>query len=260
MKRLHNLFVLLKKEWTESIREFRIVWLLIVFIGVGIMQPLTMKLLPEMIGGSNGLMIDPNAKISSGNEIYAGVFGQLNQFGLLIAAILLMGCIVKEEQSGILDILFSKPINTGNYLISKYLSNGILMIFSVVIGSYAGVYYTNIYYSSVSMDLYGKALLLYTLWFLFIVTLGVTASAVAKTQIQAAGITVLVPTALMIIGNYSHPVLDVILPSSLSNKAVSLMSGQELPSSWILNVLVTVLIIIGLYSIAYSRMRHKRRN
>ena len=70
----------------------------------------------------------------------------------------------------------------------------------------------------------------------------------------------LVPTALMIIGNYSHPVLDVILPSSLSNKAVSLMSGQELPSSWILNVLVTVLIIIGLYSIAYSRMRHKRRN
>lgn len=260
MKRLHNLFVLLKKEWTESIREFRILWLPIVFIGVGIMQPLTMKLLPEMIGESNGLMIDPNATISTGNEIYAGVFGQLNQFGLLIAAILLMGCIVKEEQSGILDILFSKPINTGNYLISKYVSNSILMIISIMIGSYAGIYYTNIYYSTVSMDLYSKALLLYILWFLFIVTLGVTASAVAKTQIQAAGLTVIIPTVLMIIGNYSHPVLNVLLPSSLSNKAVAIMSGQTLSSDWFWNVCITVVMIIGLYSIAYYRMRYKRRN
>lgn len=223
------------------------------------MQPLTMKLLPEMIGNSNGLMIDPNFQIATGNEIYAGVFGQLNQFGLLIAAILLMGCIVKEEQSGILDILFSKPINTGNYLISKFLSNSVLMIVSVVIGSYAGVYYTNIYYSPVDMELYIKALLIYVLWFLFVVSLGVAASAVAKTQIQAAAITVIIPTFLMIIGNYSNPVLNVILPSSLSNKAVSIMSGQPLASGWELNILVTILLVMGLYGIAYSRMRYKRR-
>ncbi|MDH2860086.1 ABC transporter permease [Bacillus cytotoxicus] len=259
MERLRNLLVLLKKEWTECIRDYKVVWLPLVFIGVGIMQPLTMKLLPEMIGESSGLMIDSNAKIATGNEIYAGVFGQLNQFGLLISAILLMGCIVKEEQSGILDTLFSKPINTGNYLVSKYLSNIVLMLVSIVIGSFAGVYYTNIYYSPVDMDLYIKALLIYSVWFLFVISLGVTASAVVKTQIQAAAITVIIPTILMIIGNYSNPVLDAVLPSSLSNKAVSIMLGQPLVGGWEWNVLITILIIIGLYVLAYSRMRYKRR-
>ncbi|MGR5985585.1 hypothetical protein ACUC2M_15500 [Bacillus cytotoxicus] len=69
----------------------------------------------------------------------------------------------------------------------------------------------------------------------------------------------IIPTILMIIGNYSNPVLDAVLPSSLSNKAVSIMLGQPLVGGWEWNVLITILIIIGLYVLAYSRMRYKRR-
>ncbi|WP_433945452.1 ABC transporter permease [Paenibacillus sp. SN-8-1] len=260
MNQLHNLSVLVKKECTEYIRDLKLIWLPIVFIGVGIMHPITMKLLPTMMGKVNGIILDPNAKVPSGNEIFAGVFGQLNQFGLLIVALTLMGGIVKEKQNGVLDILLSKPVSTSNYLISKYFSSSLLLLLSVVIGSLAGLYYTNIFYSPVDMELFSKSLMLYGLWFLLLITLGVTASAIANTQIQAAAITVILPTVLMIAGNYSNPLIDRIFPSRLSENAVSLMAGHPLTTGWEINIVITVLVIIGLYSLAYLQMRYKRRS
>lgn len=259
MNPLHSLSILIKKEFTEFMKEYKLLWLPIVFIGVGIMQPLTMKLLPEMIGQVDGIMLDPNAPVSSGNEIFAGVFGQLNQFGILIAAIILMGSIVKEKQAGILDILLSKPISTTNYLISKYVSNSLLVIISILIGALAGVYYTNIYYTPVNMELFLQAMLLYMLWFLFIVIIGVTASAIANTQLQAAGIAVAIPTLLSILGNYSNPIVNCIFPSMLSKNAVSLMMGLPLSDYWKINIFSTLIIIFGLCIMAILQMRYKRR-
>lgn len=258
---MHSFLILLKKEWKEQFKDYRMLWLPIIFIGVGVMHPITLKLLPELIGGnSQGIIIDPNAPIPSGNEVYAGIFSQLNQFGLLIVAITLMGCIVKEEQSGILDILFSKPVNTGSYLISKYFLNVIVCIVSMLIGSLAGMYYTNMYYSSVDFNVYGQAMFLYGVWFLFIVTLSVTASAIAKTQIQAAAISIIIPIIMLILGNSSHVLSEVCLPSSLSKNAMSIMMGNKIPSTWILNVAATLALVACMYAVSYVRMRYKRRN
>lgn len=255
----NQVIILLKKEWTEALREYKLIWLPLVFIAIGILQPVTMKLLPLMIGETNGLILDPNAPIPTGNEIFSGVFGQLNQLGIMMIALTLMGCIVKEEKSGILDILFSKPIRTGQYLASKYMSSMALLWFSCFVGSWAGVYYTNIYYSPVDTVLYLQAMLLYSFWFLFLISLGVTASAIANTQIQAAGLTVLIPAILLILANIPDPRLAVLLPSGLSQKAVITVTAGALPVHWYWNVFVTIVLTAGLWMLAYWRMRYKRR-
>lgn len=258
---MHSLFVLLKKEWTEQVKDYRIVWLPIVFIGVAIMHPLTMKLLPTLIGqNTQGIMLDPNAKVSSGNEIFAGVFGQVNQFGFLILGITLMGTIVKEKQNGILDILFSKPVNTGSYLMSKWLMNSLIIAPSIAIGLYAGLYYTNVYYHAVDMARFTQALLFYEMWMMFIVFLGVMASAVVKTQIQAATITILIPTVMLILGNVNNVFFELFLPSTLSKNATTIMMGGELTHTWFWNILLTIVITMSVYSCAYIRMRYKRRD
>lgn len=251
--------LLLKKEWTEALREYKLIWLPLVFIAIGMLQPITMKLLPLLIGSSSGLILDPNVQTPSGNEIFSGVFGQLNQFGIMIIALTLMGSIVKEEKSGILDIMFSKPIRTGQYLASKYAIGIGLLWLSCLIGSLAGVYYTNLYYSPVDTALYIQSMLLYSLWFLFLICLGVSASAIANTQIQAAGLTVLVPAILLILANIPNPWLAVLLPSGLSHKAVMTLNSGALPVHWLWNVLVTTLITAGMCMLAYWRMRCKRR-
>ncbi|EKZ4847802.1 ABC transporter permease subunit [Listeria monocytogenes] len=253
---MNNVAVLVKKEWKEYLKEFRIFWLPIAFIGIGIMQPVTMKMLPKLVGGEvSGLIIDPNAAIQSGNQIFSGTFTQFNQFGLIITVVALMGAVAKERSEGVLDILFSKPVGKGSYLFSKYFSNSILLTISLIIGSLAGVYYTNIYYSNVNMKMFIKALSLYGLWFLFIVTAAIFFSSIAKSQIQAAALTLGLCFLLVIIGGQSNNILEIINPSYLSSAAELVMQGNNLPGNLIYTSGFCLLYIEVMYISSYLIMK-----
>ena len=234
---MKNLLLLITKEWRESIKEYKILWIPIVLILASIMQPVTMQILPKVVGSNDTLMVNPNYATPSGNEIFSGVFGQLNQFVIFTVAVTTMGCITSEKQSGVLELLFSKPITTLQYLLSKYLFYNILFLSSLCIGLSVGFYYTEIYYSSVSISLLVESLLFYSIWLWFIVSIGIMGSAILRNQIQSALVIFTIPILCLIINNFNGTFVEILNPGSLSKNAVLIMTNSRLTSFCYFNIL-----------------------
>jgi ABC-2 type transport system permease protein len=60
---MNNFIVLIKKEFVQMVREYKVIWLPIVFIFLGLTQPIVTYYLPsilEALGGGQGITIDPS--------------------------------------------------------------------------------------------------------------------------------------------------------------------------------------------------------
>jgi len=71
---VNTFLALSKKEVTQMTKEFKIVWLPIVFILLGLTQPIMMYYMPvilQSMGGVEGIMIDPTLAKPEGSEVLA---------------------------------------------------------------------------------------------------------------------------------------------------------------------------------------------
>ncbi|MFF2291036.1 ABC transporter permease subunit [Peribacillus butanolivorans] len=254
---MNNLRTLLYREIVEMFREYKLLWLPIAFIGIGILQPLSMKLLPTILAGQEGIIIDSNSPASSGDTIYSGVYSQFNQFGLIIIAISLMGTVFKEKKEGILSSLFTKPISVHSYLISKYISNISIIILSLMIGTLSSIYYTNIYFTDVTWKYYFSSLGFYSIWVLFIISVVITMSTILKSQIQVAVAGIGIPSIFLIVNGFSNEILELLLPSSLSVNGVAVMTDESLTQNWPLNIAICLILIVALYIMSYISLKKK---
>ena len=88
---MNSFIVLVNKEFTQMIRDFKIIWLPLVFILLGITQPVMTYYLPtilEALGSGQGITIDPSMTAQQGGEILAGTLAsQFDQLGIMIIAI-----------------------------------------------------------------------------------------------------------------------------------------------------------------------------
>ena len=57
---MKNLVLLITKEWKESKKEYKILWIPIVLILAAIMQPLTMQILPKVVENNDTFVVNPN--------------------------------------------------------------------------------------------------------------------------------------------------------------------------------------------------------
>jgi ABC-2 type transport system permease protein len=258
---MHNLLVLIRKEIQESVRDLRILWVPLVFICVGVMQPITMKMLPDILKKSagSGITVDPNMLKQSGNQIFAGIFSQMDQFAIIVIALVLMSAIVKEKNDGTLDVLFSKPVTTGMYLASKFIPNALLMLVSAALGLLAGWYYTNIYFSNVTATQALQAIAVYLVWILFITFLSISASAICPKQLPAAAMSIGICIVMTLLDNLKNDTLNLFLPSTLSGHASELLMGKNWNSDWTLTIIITGVEIVLLILISFISMRRQRR-
>lgn len=94
------------------IRDFKIIWLPIVFILLGLTQPIMMYYLPLILttlGGVDGITIDPAMTKLDGREVLASTLNsQFDQLGIIILVVAVMGVIQAEKASGIFGIYFDE--------------------------------------------------------------------------------------------------------------------------------------------------------
>ena len=257
MRKLNNLRTLLHREIIEMFREYKILWLPIAFIGICILQPITMKILPTILAGQEGIIIDPNAPASTGDDIYSGVYSQFNQLGIMIIAISLMGTVFKEKKEGILSSLFTKPISVHSYLLSKYISSCAIIIISLIVGTLSAIYYTNIYFTDVTWKYYFSSLGFYSIWVLFIISVVITMSTILKSQIQVAIAGIGIPAILLILNGFSNEILELLLPSSLSINVVAVLTDGAMTQNWQVNIVISFILIVALYITSYISLKNK---
>ncbi len=250
---MYNFIALLKKEFKGFIKEYKLIWVPIVFIGVCILQPITMNLLPSIIGEEEGFIIDSSI-VYTGDSIFSGVYSQLNQIGIIIVAILMMGSVSAERKEGILDVILSKKVSSLSYLLSKYVAYVVLILASLMIGSIVALYYSEVLFPEVTIDLYIKSMLSYSLWFLFVLTLGLMFSTISKSQIQAALGTALTAIAFIILPSVVSEDLIMFLPSSMSINATSIMNGEGFIENYQIATFIVAFQIIILFGISTAHM------
>ena len=110
-----------KKEFTESLRTYRLVVLLAVLVFFGILSPLTAKLLPDILGAidlGDGMVItlpEPSAMDS-----WAQFFSNIGQMGMLALIISFSGITANEISRGTLVNLLTKGMPRHTVILSKF--------------------------------------------------------------------------------------------------------------------------------------------
>jgi ABC-2 type transport system permease protein len=170
------------KESMEMWRNFKWIWIPIVFIVLGLTDPLTMYFMPQILASVGGL---PDGAViefptPSGAEVFTMTINQLNTLGILVLVLASMGVVAGERKSGVAGMILVKPVPVASYLTAKWAALQLLGWFSVFLGLFAGWYYTNALFDPVSFSVLLRSFLFYSYWLSFVLTLTVFFSALVR--------------------------------------------------------------------------------
>ncbi|MEI3599995.1 MULTISPECIES: ABC transporter permease [unclassified Oceanobacillus] len=235
--------VLLKKEWKQFLMEWKIIWFPIVFILLGLMQPVVtyyMPLLLETFGGSEGITIDPLVMKQTSGEVLASTIGsQFDQLGVMVIVISIMGMIQMDRKDGMLDIILTKPVSLISYVLSKYSSHLLLVLFSISVGYLISYGYTVFLFDPIPIQNVLLGFAYYSFWIAFIVALVLLMSAVFKQTAILAISSIGILFMIHMMKGWNR-ILDLLLPSTISAEAMNqIITGQG--SEIFIHIVVTVL-------------------
>lgn len=104
---MRSAWVLYRKEMLEMARSYKLIWIPVVFILLGIMQPLTTYYLPEILKASGdvppGLL--EGYEIPSAAAVMAQSLGQYGTIGMLVLALGAMNVLAGERYSGTMELI-----------------------------------------------------------------------------------------------------------------------------------------------------------
>lgn len=242
-----NTFIALsKKEISQITREYKIFWLPIVFILLGLTQPIMMYYLPvilQSLGGVEGIMIDPNMAKPEGGEVLASTLNsQFDQLGIIILVVATMSIIQGEKANGMMAFILTRPVSISSYLNSKIIIHYIMAVICIALGFVVSYGYSAYLFTTVPMTQAMWALVFYCVWLLFVITF----VAMMSTFFTSPAFIALISIVVLLICRFTaglHPFLDVINPASSSLYATNILMTGEVGTWYGINVVVTLLLV-----------------
>ena len=250
--------LLFQKEWLEMTRNFKVVWIPLVFILIGMMQPITSYYLPQIIEKAGNLPEGAVFEIPlpSSGVVLAQTLGQYSQVGVLILVLAFMGIVSSERNSGVAGMILVKPVSYTSYITAKWLSASLLAFLSFLIGMLSAWYYTELLIGDVVISALIKGILIYGLWLTFLLTLTVLLSSLLKSSGVVAFLTLL--TAILL--SASTSLLSKWMqwsPARLSTHANALFISGTPDTNFILSLFVTIALIIVFLLVSVQMFQRK---
>lgn len=246
---------MLSKELKELFSSLKIIYIPIIFTLLTIMQPITMKMLPTLLKNSSNM--PPGTIIQIPEPTAADVMGsllqQFGQLGGIVIILIVMGAIAGERASGVMAMVFSKPVRYRSYFFAKAIANSILVVLSIYMAMIVSTYYTEILFGDVNWAHAMLGTLLYVPNLLMIVSLTLCGSALLKSSVGAGGASFVVYLLLSIVPQYIGQFGNSISPNQLIDSAGKIVSGSSgvdwaKPLASVLAICV-IFLLIGLYSL-----------
>lgn len=141
-------FSLIKKESIENIRTKKMLGLLLLFIFIGLISPLTAKLTPQILQAIATDGIDIKANTPTEIDSWVQFFKNVNQIGMFGLVILFSTQVTNEIQKGTLINLLSKGLPRYQVIISKWFFNAIMWILSYCICFLVAFGYTKYFFGN----------------------------------------------------------------------------------------------------------------
>jgi len=257
-----NTFIALsKKEMNQMTKEYKVIWLPIVYILLGLTQPIMMYFLPAILqsmGGIEGIMIDPTLTKPEGQEVLASTLNsQFDQLGIIILTIATMGIIQGEKANGMMAFILTRPVSISSYLGSKILTHYVLAVLCITIGYAMSFGYTSYLFTSVPITRALIALAFYCIWLLFVITF----VAMISTFFNSSPFIALISIGVLFICRFCaglHPILDVINPASNSLYATTILMTGDVATWYGFNFVVTIILVLFMVVIMHHFIAKKK--
>ncbi|MFC5702660.1 ABC transporter permease [Cohnella faecalis] len=175
--------LLFRKEMLENARNYKWVWIPLVFVLLGISNPISTYYMPQILKA--GGVAEEAAKlipVPASAEIMAKSLSQYGTLGLLVLALSFMGTVAGERQSGSAIMVLVKPVSHASYILAKWFGMTVLTLAAVGLGQLGAWYYTNVLFEDVSFQAVWSSCLVYALWLLFVNTVTLLLSCLLKSQ------------------------------------------------------------------------------
>lgn len=205
---MKSLSVLWRKEWLELLRSGRLLWIPVVFIALGAMQPLVFYYMPEILKASG----DVPPELLAGYltppppAVMAQALGQYGTIGMLVLALGAMNAIAGERTGGVLELVLARPVSAGAVVLAKWLAQLFTLAAGLGLGASAAGYYTVQLIGPLSWNASLGAAALYGLWLLCPVSLTLLFGSRLRAPAAAA---------LALLGAAALSLLDSLLPERL---------------------------------------------
>ncbi|ADI00186.1 ABC transporter permease [Salisediminibacterium selenitireducens] len=244
---MKQFLILFKKEGLESARNFKWLWLPVVFMILGLTQPLTSYYFADILENFGGLpegavfeMPPPEAA-----EVLAGTLSQFSQIGILVVVLAYMGTVSQERTAGQLAMVMVKPVSEAAYLLAKWLHMVLLTAIALFFGFGISVYYTHLLIGEVTMlnAFYGG--LTYLLWLVFAVSLLLFLSVTFNRQGAVAFLSLGILLVMGIVSLYAPDLLSW-SPGALSGLASHWFYTGEAGDGFTGTVVITLILIAAL--------------
>lgn len=233
--------VIFSKEQKEMLRNYKWIWVPLVFILLGAMQPITSYYLPQILESLGGLPEGAVFEIPmpTGSEVLVATLGQFSQVGILVLILSNMGIVASERSSGAYLMVLVKPVSFGSYITAKWASITLLSLSALFLGYVFAAYYTHVLIGGIVMKDAILGGLVYGLWLTFIMTLVILFSSFMKSNGAVAFLTL----GITILLSITSGVLTKILywtPARLTTHSQALILTGEAGEHFWLVLFVTI--------------------
>lgn len=240
-------FAFTKKEFTENLRTYKLMIMIVVFLIFGMMSPLFAKFMPEILKAAG---LDASALgmgMPTAMDSFAQFFKNVGQLGLLVLVIVFSGIMGNELSKGALINILTKGMKRSTVILSKFTMATVIWTVSyllclAVTYAYTAYYFTientsNVFLTFSSMWLFGVLLVA------IVILGGVLFRNIYGSLLLTGGIVV-----VMTIVNIA-PKLQKYNPITLSSDNMQLITAQKAALDFMPAVIIcAVLTIVSVFA------------
>ncbi|MEX1030165.1 MAG: ABC transporter permease subunit [Paenibacillaceae bacterium] len=250
--------VMYNKEMLEMWRSFKWLWVPLVFILLGIMQPVTTYYLPQILERAGGLPEGAVIEIPlpTGAQVMAEVVSQYSTMGILILVLAGMAIVAGEKQSRSIGLILVRPVPHATFITAKWAGLVTLTISSLLLGCLAGWYYTELLFDHVNVGHLMSGVLVYGFWLIFVITILVLMSTLLRGNSAVAFVTVLIAVSVSVLtGVFERWMLWS--PARLTHHTSSLLVNGATGEGFLLSMGVTFMMIIAILMAAVLALKRQ---
>jgi len=255
---MNQWITLFQKEQLEMIRNFKWIWVPMVFILLGVQEPLTLYYMPKILDLVGGLPEGAifQMPVPTAGEVLAASLGQYNTLGILIIALTSMGIIAGERKSGVAGLILVKPISYTSFITAKWAGAMLLLWVSYFIGYVASWYYVVILFENIPFADFIQSYVVNGIWLSFVLSVSVFFNSLFRSPGIVGFITMASVIVLSLISSTFIKWLEW-SPSLLSSYTTTFIMTQYFPKETLPSAIVSLVGMVALLAGSITILRKK---
>ncbi|MBQ0139915.1 MAG: hypothetical protein KBT36_11495 [Kurthia sp.] len=246
---------LLKKEWMEFTRNYKLLIMSCIFLFFGFSSPLMAKFMPDILTNFLPKEVAESFPAPTAFDSWAQYFKNISQMGLFVNVLVFGSILSNERQSGTLIIFLTKGLKRPHVIYVKSIFSMAMWTIFYILAFVITYVYTAIYFdTSVISQLFLSVFLLW-LFGIFILSVTILGNVLFQSYFSTLLFTAAIVVVLFIISIF--PKLEKISIIRLANENNAILHGQFQLSDYSYPIALTILCCLIFHLIAVRLFNRK---